>query len=1225
MLDFEYLLLLSVGAVADDGVVMDTTTAPTKKRLREVEEEEEEEHQQQQQHGGEDGEKKNAVVEEDNVEEEEEEEGELGEVEEEEEEDDDDDEEDEEEEGGGGGGGSTMKKQKRRRVGDAHNPFIDDVADVDDEEEEEEEAEEGFEDAVEGVEEEQREGGHAAARNATRELDARDGVHRDAEGNELTDEQLHEYITDRYARLARDTGGYGRGKQLRNMQVTQSHMRYKEQARNPTKDDPYLWVVRCKPGKEREACACLMQKAIDLCKSPEPLKIISVSAQDHLQGYLYIEARKESHVRHAIQGMNIIFKRDVKIVPIGERVDCMRTNKKASVTAKPGSFVRVKMGTYKGDLAKVVSINHQNSMVTLKVLPRLDYEAEKIKVKKDQLKNQRFATEDERDTCEELIREYEKRPRSERPVPKPFNQKDAENNDLPVDTVRDQYTSETLLKMNEHVFSENYLLKTVNLRTVVLETQPSFEELQTFNTGSVAPERESATRDEIARTAQSIAPKATKFVRGDVIIVSKGDMKNLRGTVTKVENDRVRIRPDVKFGLNKNTTVEVAVADIEKWFKTGNRVKVIAGQHSGDTGLVMKVDAQKKLCTILSDVSKLDIEVFSSCLVLESKGGVTAALERFGNYRIGDLVTIGEGGQKFGVIIKVQHDACQIILNTSSPEKTEVMMATLSDIARRVITKSSQAHDIQMSPISVADMVEIAKGECKGVKGLVKHIYRGMVFMISKEKIEHGGYTVARARSCMVAGGRGVTARATKVLNPGMTPSMASPFHGGMQSPGHGVASPNPYSQMPGSPSPYQQQGYGQTRSSAGSHRNNPLINKEVKIRSGTWKGYLGRIISIDDVNAKVELTAQENRRIVTVPRSKLPSQYHGIDMSNPFISGMANPHFDITRDAYNPQMNTNPFAKQGIPPTPFRGQGIPPTPYRGDGAPSAPLSTQSGGTRPPAGPQDNPGYFPTPEMVMAQGQTPSSSLMPPSSHFDGYRAPSGGDPRMPPGYDARMTPSMGTPSTPGGLGVGPSPGAGADPYNVRTAGTGIGTSYSLSVGTANMNENAQYGTPAYTPNAGAMTPYDRALTPGTTVSTPGMAPANAGAYREGEADRPDALLLFVGLLVRRVKDGPGGQQYVVTGLSADRRALVLASQSNPSDTDTLRVHEIRVVRPTTKNDARLRIISGPDAGVEGEAMNIDEGENEAILKIVDASASVDVKMASLDLVGIVVGASSSK
>jgi transcription elongation factor SPT5 len=65
----------------------------------------------------------------------------------------------------------------------------------------------------------------------------------------------------------------------------------------PTKNDPKLWLLKCKRGMERQACMSLMLKSIDHAKKKIPLSILSCTCSDTVPDYIYIEAYKEIHVR----------------------------------------------------------------------------------------------------------------------------------------------------------------------------------------------------------------------------------------------------------------------------------------------------------------------------------------------------------------------------------------------------------------------------------------------------------------------------------------------------------------------------------------------------------------------------------------------------------------------------------------------------------------------------------------------------------------------------------------------------------------------------------------------------------------------------------------------------------------------------------------------------------------------------------------------------------------
>lgn len=56
-----------------------------------------------------------------------------------------------------------------------------------------------------------------------------------------------------------------------------------QQALLPQHSDPKLWLVHTKPGAEREAVQCLLQKGVDLALRGVPLQIKSAFTQDHLK------------------------------------------------------------------------------------------------------------------------------------------------------------------------------------------------------------------------------------------------------------------------------------------------------------------------------------------------------------------------------------------------------------------------------------------------------------------------------------------------------------------------------------------------------------------------------------------------------------------------------------------------------------------------------------------------------------------------------------------------------------------------------------------------------------------------------------------------------------------------------------------------------------------------------------------------------------------------------
>lgn len=59
----------------------------------------------------------------------------------------------------------------------------------------------------------------------------------------------------------------------------------------------------------------LMLKSIDYAKKKTPLSILSVTSTDSVEGYIYVEAYKEIHVKEAIKGLSVILGGKVLLVP----------------------------------------------------------------------------------------------------------------------------------------------------------------------------------------------------------------------------------------------------------------------------------------------------------------------------------------------------------------------------------------------------------------------------------------------------------------------------------------------------------------------------------------------------------------------------------------------------------------------------------------------------------------------------------------------------------------------------------------------------------------------------------------------------------------------------------------------------------------------------------------------------------------------------------------------
>lgn len=101
---------------------------------------------------------------------------------------------------------------------------------------------------------------------------------------------------------------------------------------------------------------CLSGKSwtLPLLLPLQPLQIKSVVAPDHVKGYIYVEAYKQTHVKSAIEGIGNLRMGlwNQQMVPIKEMTDVLKVVKEVT-NLKPKSWVRLKRGLYKDDIAQV--------------------------------------------------------------------------------------------------------------------------------------------------------------------------------------------------------------------------------------------------------------------------------------------------------------------------------------------------------------------------------------------------------------------------------------------------------------------------------------------------------------------------------------------------------------------------------------------------------------------------------------------------------------------------------------------------------------------------------------------------------------------------------------------------------------------------------------------------------------------------------------------------------
>ncbi|KAK4481332.1 hypothetical protein RD792_012217 [Penstemon davidsonii] len=609
-------------------------------------------------------------------------------------------------------------------------------------------------------------------------------------------EEIERRIQERYAKSL-------------NVEYDEEATDVEQQALLPSIRDPKLWMIKCAIGREREVAVCLMQKCID---RGSELQIRSVVALDHLKNYVYIEADKEAHVREAIKGMRNIYPSKIMLVPIKEMTDVLSVESKA-IDISRDTWVRMKIAfclTISLFLqCKVVDVDNVRLRATVKLIPRIDLQALASKLEGREVPKKKTFT----------------------PPARFMNIDEARELHIRVERKRDPATGDYYEKIEGMMFKDGFLYKNVSLRSLSTQNvQPTFDELEKFRQTS-----ETGDGDMSSLSTLFANRKKGHFMKGDRVIVVKGDLRNLKGWVEKVEEDTVYIKPNEK-DLPK--TLAISDKELCKYFEPGNHVKVVSGATEGATGMVVSVESH--VVNIVSDTTKELLRVFADNVVESSE--VTSGITRIGDYELHDLVLLDDNS--FGVIIRVESEAFQVLKGV--PERPDVALVRLREIKYK-IDKKIFAKDRYKNTLSVKDAVKILDGPCRGKQGPIEHIYKGILFIYDRHHLEHAGFICVKSEACMMVGGsrsngdrngqgNTLTSRFSHLRTPPRTPQspMRSARGGAMNFGGrHG-----------------------------GGRGHDALVGATIKIRLGHYKGCKGRVKDVKGSMVRVELEAQ--MKIVT-------------------------------------------------------------------------------------------------------------------------------------------------------------------------------------------------------------------------------------------------------------------------------------------------------------------------------------------------------------------------
>jgi transcription elongation factor SPT5 len=314
-----------------------------------------------------------------------------------------------------------------------------------------------------------------------------------------------------------------------------------------------------------------------------------------------------------------------------------------------------------------------------------------------------------------------------------------------VDSVQDKKSLSNLrggyYQYQGDLFDRNgYLEKDVRVSNLILDNvNPSLEELTRFSGGAITENSM-----ELAQLAQPTSHVAENFEVGEKVEVIEGDLMNLPGTVQSVERDIITIKASGEFGLDR--TLQFSASQLRKLFSEGDHVKVVNGIHKNETGMILNI--ANHVVTLLTDGSMKSIQVFSKDLRSAADVTTIEVSNTPGNqYEINDLVHLSP--TEVAVVLKIDREFIHIMNQHGTILKVKPQQISSKRDSRRAVTTDSQG--ISMTAGDTVQVYDPRKADLNR-RATILHVFRGFVFVQSRDVSENNGVFVTKASNLTVMG-----------------------------------------------------------------------------------------------------------------------------------------------------------------------------------------------------------------------------------------------------------------------------------------------------------------------------------------------------------------------------------------------------------------------------------------------------------------------------------------
>ncbi|KAL2755669.1 hypothetical protein ACRALDRAFT_1043232 [Sodiomyces alcalophilus JCM 7366] len=723
--------------------------------------------------------------------------------------------------------------------GDEEEEDAEPAANAVDDEEEEEEEEEDDEDDEDDVQHGHRRKRRRDRRAAFFDIEAEVDDEEDGEDEEKDVEEIEDFIDNEHPDDVVETGRLDerRHRELDRQRELESSMDAEKQAEilrqrygnrrparglgdssfvpkrllMPSVDDPTIWAVRCREGKEREVVFAIQKRVQERMGTKDELAIFSAfergGPQSVMKGYIYVEATRTADIMAALDGMLNVYPRNkLVLVDIKDRPDILRVTK--TPTLEPGAWVRLRRpAKHSGDLAQVLDVTENGLEARVRFIPRLDYGV------RDEPLNSMLTSDGKR-----------KRPvgmPGPRPPQRLFNEAEARKRHPR--HIQGNPTTKTWSYMGDD-FENGFQVKDIKIQQlVVADVNPTLEEVTRFASGAEDGTENLDMKALAASLKDSNANVA--YLPGDIVEVYEGEQRGVVGTATNVSGDIVTL--EVSEGDLAGQVIEVPTKGLRKRFREGDHVKVVGGSKFRDeVGMVVKIEDDR--VTFVTDQTNNEVTVFSKDLREASDIGGQGSL---GQYSLLDLVQLDP--TTVACIVKVDRESLMVL-----DQHGDTRQVLPSQIANRLPKrKIAVAADRDGSEIRHDDVVREAGGQQR--QGKIIHIHRSFIFLHSHSINENAGVFVTRAGNVTTVAAKGGRVTSSGPNLDQMNPAMKRNPSGAENK----MLPPKTF---------------GRDRA----------LGQTVIIRRGGYKGLLGIVKDTTDTMARVELHTKS--KTVSVPKEFL-------------------------------------------------------------------------------------------------------------------------------------------------------------------------------------------------------------------------------------------------------------------------------------------------------------------------------------------------------------------